>query len=75
MSDLRAQISGTDQVWITDGTSGARLEFTIVTDKAGRRHLDCPHGSVDKLADGEDLLRQACVLARSEALHAGKVHY
>ena len=75
MNNLRAVISGTDQVWITDSTTGARLEFTVVTDKAGRRHLDGPHGAVDKLTYGDDLLRQACVLAQSEALHAGKVDY
>ena len=75
MSELRFEISEPDQVWVSDVATGARLEFTIVKDKSGRRHLGQPHGAVDKMAYGEDLLRRACVLAQSEALHAGKIDY
>ncbi len=75
MNELRVELSESDQVWVSNDATGARLEFTIITDKAGRRHLDGPHGAVDMMIDGDNSLMRACALAQSEALHAGRVDY
>ncbi len=75
MNELRVELNEAGHVWISDEATGVRLEFKIVTDKAGRRHLDGPHGAIDKLTSGEGSLTRACTLAQSEALHAGKIDY
>lgn len=73
MGELRAEVMGGDKVAVTHGATGTRWDFAIVKDGAGRRHLDGPQGPGE--APGGDLLRQACVLAQAEALHAGHIDY
>lgn len=75
MGEMRADLSEPDQVSVSDDETGARWVFLIVTDNQGRRRLDGPHGAVDEKTYAPDHIRQATVLAHSEALHSGIVDY
>lgn len=74
MAKFRATYKQPDLVEIAHEGSTMAWTFHIARDGSGRRHLEGPEGSAMALAHG-NLMKQACVFAQSDALHAGRVDY
>lgn len=74
MAKFRATYREPDVVEISHEGSTMAWRFHIARDRAGRRHLEGPEGSEMALAHG-NLMRQACVFAQADALHAHRVDY
>lgn len=74
MSEFQTTFEGSDAVEILHATTALRWTFHVKIDRKGRRHLDGPNGQPEAMAHS-DLMHHACTVARSEALHAGRVDY